>query len=280
MQRSIWQYWETKGEKPAFIDGLHELARRNSGCDVVLVTPDNLGEYLPTVPNDVFRIKVLAHKADMIRAMLLARHGGMWLDSDALVLRDLTHLFDLLDDHDFVAFNNSGLLQKQRPWVRVNCILSRPQGRIAQQWVLQQHAKFPKVVYSWEEIGTELLHPICLENRSHVKILPFERICPIPWNRVNEFVGAGDEKRVLDDCYIVMLSNASIAKRVPGLRQLSCQDIAEGDYLLSAIMRAALSGRPVDCRTESSIVAPRVKSLETGQGTLHKLASRIVRSIK
>jgi hypothetical protein len=283
MQRIIWQYWETKDEKPAFIDGLHELTRRNSGCEVVLVTPQTLGKFLPSVPDDLFRIEVLAHKADMIRAMLLARYGGMWLDSDAIVLHDIDNLFDLLDDYDFVGFNDNGLLQKQRPWVRVNCLLSRPQGRVAREWVRQQHAKFPKAAYGWEEIGTELLHPICLANRASVKVLPFDKICPIPWDRVDEFVANGDEKSLLEACYVVMLSNSVIAGRVPGLGRLSCQDIAEGDYLLSAIMRAALSGRPVDSRKENSTAAPQVVPSvvmpENHPRFLRRLANGVVRSL-
>ena len=275
MHRTIWQYWETRGEKPAFVGGLHELARRNSGCEVVLVTPQNLGEYLPVIPKDFFRIEPVAHKADMIRAMLLARYGGMWLDSDAIVLQDLSHLFGLLEDYDFVAFNNQGLLENNRPWVRVNCLISRPQGRIAQEWVRQQHAKFPKVAYNWEEIGTELLHPICLKNRSRVKILPFEKICPIPFNKVEDFVSGSDERILADDCYMVMLSNAVLRERIPALQRLSCQDIAEGNYPLSTIMRASIRGAPVDSRTENFIA--QVKAAEVKHGISRKLAGRFMR---
>jgi hypothetical protein len=247
MEHVIWQYWETRGEKPAFIDGLHRLARRNSGCEVVLVTPETLRRYLPELPREVFRIKQIAHKADMIRSMLVVRHGGMWLDSDAIVLQDLNWLFELLQTDEFICFNNQGKLEETRPWVRVNCFLSRPGGQVAREWVRRQHAKFPRTKYGWEEIGTELLHPICLAERKRVKVLPFEMICPVPWDRVAEFEQRViDPERIIEKCFIVMLSNASLATRAPGLRRLTCQQIAEEDHLLAAIMRAALGGVPVD----------------------------------
>jgi hypothetical protein len=251
MDRVIWQYWETRGKKPAFVDGLHRLARQNSGCEVVLVTPQNLSQYLPDLPREISKIKTLAHKADMIRAMLIARHGGMWLDSDAVVLRDLSWLFDFLEEYDFVGFNNLGLLQEVRPWVRVNCFLSRAGGCVATEWVRQQHAKFPRTRYNWEEIGTEILHPICLSNKDRVKFLPFEEICPIPWDRVDELMAHDSKERIAEKCYIVMLSNASLAKRAPHLRNLSCQDMAEGDYLISTIVRDALRGNRVDDPTSA-----------------------------
>jgi hypothetical protein len=50
----------------------------------------------------------------MIRSMLIARHGGMWLDSDAIVLHDLNWMFELLQTYEFVCFNNRGLLEEAR----------------------------------------------------------------------------------------------------------------------------------------------------------------------
>lgn len=247
MQRVIWQYWETRGKKPAFVDGLRELARRNSGCELVCVTPQTLRDYLPEVPKDVMRIKEIAHKADMIRSMLVARYGGMWLDSDAIVLRDLNWLFDLLETHEFVCFSKHARLEETRPWVRVNCFLSQPNGQIVREWVSRQHGKFPRVKYGWEEIGTELLHPICLARQELVKVVPFELICPVPWDRVREFEGnAADQEKVFDGCSVVMLSNSSLKTRAPALRRLTCQQIAEKDSLLGAIMRAGLRGGLVD----------------------------------
>ena len=96
-ERVIWQYWETVNEKPAFIDGLHEIAKRNSGLEVILVTPETLRDYLPNIPPEILRITEIAHKADMIRTMLVMQYGGMWLDSDAIVLQKLDWILDLLD---------------------------------------------------------------------------------------------------------------------------------------------------------------------------------------
>lgn len=245
MSRTIWQYWETRGIKPGFVDGLLDIARRNSGCEVIQVTPGTLSSYLPDLPADVLRIEEMAHKADMIRALLVARHGGMWLDSDAIVLRDLNWLFDLLDEHEFIGFNDGGLLAEPRPWVRINCFLSRPGGTVIGEWTRRQHAKFPRVVYEWQEIGTEILHPLCLDHRDRVRILPFELISPVPWDQVQALGQKRPEAgAILAQCSVMMLSNESLKTRAPDLRRHSCAELAAQDTLLGGVLRGALSLNP------------------------------------
>lgn len=177
----------------------------------------------------------------MIRTMLVMRHGGMWLDSDAIVLRRLDWIFDLLDTYDFVGFNDGALLEQGRPWMRVNCFASRVGGRVVSEWVRRQHEKFPRTQYSWEEVGTDLLHPICLDNKERVKTLPFEAIAPVRYDQTSKFMRRDtDVSTILHDCYIVMLSNQSLKERTAVLRTLTIEQIAAGDYLLSAIMRHAM----------------------------------------
>jgi len=243
----IWQYWETRGEKPRFVDGLREIAKKNSGVKTILVTPETLREYLPDIEDDIFAIEDLAHKADMIRTRLVMRYGGMWLDSDAVVLRDLNFLFDHLKEHEFVGFNNGGRLQAERPWVRVCCFLSRPNGTIISQWVNAQREKLPRTRFAWPEIGAHMLNGVCMQNSSQAKILPFEKICPVPGKKVALFVERDDAlaTRIIEDCFIVMMTNRALHERKIPVTQLSVEEIAIGDHLLAKIMQRAL-GRAED----------------------------------
>jgi SAM-dependent methyltransferase len=242
MDRVIWQYWETVDEKPAFVDGLLDLARRNAGVPIIQITPETLADFLGDVPDELYRIKEVAHKADMIRAMLIQKYGGMWLDSDAIVLKDLNWLFDLLEDAEFVGFNDGGLLTPQRPWIRVNCFLSRPGGKVVSEWVAAQHKKFPKVEYEWQEIGTNILHPICLKYSDRVKILPFERICPIRWNEVARFSSRWRSvSSIIDDVFVVMLSNKTLEARNAKIRSLSVEQMRQENSLLSQFVKRAFN---------------------------------------
>ena len=237
---TIYQYWETRGTKPAYIDGLREIAAKNAHVPLTLVTPENLDAYLPDMPVAIRSIAELAHKADMIRAMLIHRHGGMWLDSDAVVLKPLDHLFGYLEDYDFVAFRSSERWRWWRARVRVNCFLSRPGGRVVGEWVRRQHAKLPRTRFEWNEIGTDILHAVCMENRDIVKFLPFEEICPVSWERVDAFSRAGDAAKIIRDCLMVMMSNKALNDDGSVLVRMTAEEIARQDWLISAVLRHAL----------------------------------------
>lgn len=242
MKRIIWQYWETKEFKPLFVDELHEIAKKNSNIKVILVTPETLDQYIPSFPKEILGIEEMAHKADMIRALLIYHHGGMWLDSDAIVLSDLNWLFDFLSEYEFVAFNNRGDFSDSPLNVRVNCFLSRPKSAIMKFWIESQHRKFPKTKYAWTEVGTDLLDPLVLNNKNRVKLLPFDMVCPIKWNEVERFSSIWeDSKKILRNTHIVMLSNKSLQKRNPKLAQMELSKLSEGDTLIGNIMKKAIN---------------------------------------
>jgi Capsular polysaccharide synthesis protein len=238
---AIYQYWETRGTKPGYIDGLRAIAAKNARVPLVLVTPENLSEHLPDVPREILAIPELAHKADMLRAMLVARHGGMWLDSDALVLKPLDHLFRWLDDYDFVAFRSSERWRWWRAKVRVNCFLSRPGGVVVSEWVRRQHEKLPRTRFDWNEIGADMLDRICREHGKIVKVLPFETICPVSWDRVDAFSHAGDPAPILRDCLMVMMSNKALNDKGSALLPMRVEEIAAKDWLISDLLRHALA---------------------------------------
>lgn len=199
-----------------------------------------MNEYLPDLPDAIHGIGELAHKADMIRTRLIARYGGMWLDSDALVMRDLNWLFDFLSEYDFVGFNTRGEITEERQGLSVNCFVARPRGEVVSRWVEAQNAKLEKREFRWGEIGTELLDPICLEHRTKVKMLRFQLICPVPWKEVRLFGSRWrTPRKTLNQAHVVMLSNYSLGKRYPQLRDMTINDFLNEDFYLSHFVKRA-----------------------------------------
>lgn len=241
MNRTIWQYWETGSFKPLFVEELLDLAIKNSGVEVIQVTPENLQEYLPEIPKEILRLKELAHKADMIRVMLLNKYGGMWLDSDAIVLKDLNWLFDLLKDNDFVGFNDSGDVSERPLNVRINCFLSKPNNPILIDWTEAQHAKLDKTQFEWTEVGTDLLNPIVIQHSAIVKLLPFSMISPVSWRRVKKFSSTWQNSRnLISNSHIVMLSNKALEAKNPELRKKSIYELSQTDTLIGDIINSAI----------------------------------------
>lgn len=238
----VWQYWETRGKKPAYIDGLHKITRENAGVDVTLVTPSTLRHYLPDIDSRILNVQELAHKADLIRARLVARYGGIWLDSDVVVLRDLSWAIEALGSYEFLGFTDKGQLQPPDPKVRINCFAAPPNSQVMNAWVAAQSAKLEegRTKFAWTEIGTDLLDPICLARRSLVNIQPFELISPVSSRHVRRFGSRWRSPgKLIDQVHLVMLSNQALQKKYPDLIKMDVEAIIdEGIYLSHFLKRA------------------------------------------
>ena len=87
--RTIWVFWwQGKEAMPPLVRACYrQLTEYNDG--VVLITRDNIGEYLevPDVIFDRLSSGTLSptHFSDIVRNMLLAKYGGLWVDATVWV---------------------------------------------------------------------------------------------------------------------------------------------------------------------------------------------------
>ena len=101
--RKIYVYgWSSSEKEPPFIRACLTSMERHSGCELVVVTPATIFSHLPKLPAEFHYLKP-AHQSDVFRLHILFHHGGMYLDADTVVLRDLTPLFDLLREYELVG---------------------------------------------------------------------------------------------------------------------------------------------------------------------------------
>ena len=92
----IWVCWlQGEANMPEVVSICYKsLLKHSSGKTVNLITSENLSEYIK-VPDfikeylDKGKIS-RTHFADYIRIMLLAKHGGLWIDASVLVTDDIT----------------------------------------------------------------------------------------------------------------------------------------------------------------------------------------------
>lgn len=94
-EKNLFVYWI--GPKPSLIHVLDDLMRLHSNNGKhyrlhVLGRDDFLNNY-PDAPKCFDRLKP-AHQADVVRVWALLKHGGIWLDSDTLVMSSLASVFD------------------------------------------------------------------------------------------------------------------------------------------------------------------------------------------
>ena len=110
--RNVFIYWVGKEYK--LISMLRDLIYLHStngkGYKVNLITDKNINEYIKDIPKYFYKM-CPAHQSDFVRVNVICEYGGIYLDSDTLVLDKLDTLFDLIETKDgfFIKQNNKNL---------------------------------------------------------------------------------------------------------------------------------------------------------------------------
>jgi SAM-dependent methyltransferase len=189
-ERNVYIYWV--GKEYTLISILRNLIYLHStsgkGYKVHLITDKNINEYIGDVPS-YFNKLLPAHQADFVRVNVICDFGGIWLDSDTLVLHTLDSLFDLIE-------NNDGFFIKQNNDILFNGIFgSKKQTPLMLQWKtnLLKVLNDKKENILWAEIGNLMLKNIYDTNSllyNNYKIFNgLDNLYPVNWDScVNEFI--------------------------------------------------------------------------------------------
>lgn len=84
----VFTFWEPKDRIPGYIRACMRTWERNlPNAEVILLDSETIRHWLP---DDVYAAcccpkASLPKQADVLRAQLLARHGGLWLDADTII---------------------------------------------------------------------------------------------------------------------------------------------------------------------------------------------------
>lgn len=110
----MWLYWDNINNKnnPAIIDLCYDTVVKHcsKSFEIVRLNKDNIESYIPELVHykKYMNNLIIAHKVDIYRIMLLYKYGGIYLDSDIIVLRNPVEIMDKLKKYDFVGFGCTG----------------------------------------------------------------------------------------------------------------------------------------------------------------------------
>jgi hypothetical protein len=157
---NIFIYWT--GKEYSLIKLLRKLIYLHSINEtkykVHFITISNLLEYIENIPLCFYSLHP-AHQADFIRVNVIYNYGGIWLDSDTLVMDDLSSLFDTLKE-------NKGFFIKQNNETLCNGIF----GSIANTDLMKDWKDYINEVLknnnkiNWEDIGNKYLNDKYINN--------------------------------------------------------------------------------------------------------------------
>jgi FkbM family methyltransferase len=202
MNIPIWLYWE--GEKPEWIKACHRTIS-DHGEDVRLVTPAGFDEMRDRDRDIDLSHLCTAHRADFIRAFLLASFGGVWIDSDCVVMKPLQPLMDRLDGHDFFAY-------RERAGNIANNFIGAPPGsRIAGLYydIVCEILRSGRPI-EWLTIGSEALGTAIQRAGERWYEIDVSLIQPVCWSKPEAFFmirDTGGHMQVFNEgSYCYMLS--------------------------------------------------------------------------
>ena len=204
----VWVYWE--GPCPDWIAACRRTIAAHAP-DLQALTPESFASLWDRDRDiDITRLQV-AHRADFIRAFLLARYGGLWIDSDCVVMQALRPVLDRVAASDFVGH------RERSGYVSNGFIGARRHSRIADAF----YRRICGILRSgkplgWISLGGEPLTGIINASGTRWHEYAVEHIQPVCWSQPEAFFARGDSAvhdRTFDQqaiCY--MLSNTTVSR--------------------------------------------------------------------
>ena len=126
--KNVFLYWIGKEYK--LISILRNLVYLHStngtGYNTILITHENIKNYIHNIPEYFYNL-CPTHQANYVKVNVICDYGGIWLDSDTLVLDSLDSLFDIID-------NNEGFLIKENNILSNSIFGSKKETLFMNEW--------------------------------------------------------------------------------------------------------------------------------------------------
>jgi hypothetical protein len=175
----------------------------------------------------------VAHRADFVRAFVLMRFGGLWIDADCIVMRELSPLLRRLDEFEVIAFRlRQGVFSN-------NFLAARPGSSLAARFYQAVVARLrsgpPR---HWTALGGEPLTEVLHAAPGRFLELSTQQVEPVCWSQPEVFLRQADDaehERALERtawCY--MLSQQMVNGKSPNGGDL----IAQRSFFSFLIRRA------------------------------------------
>lgn len=162
---TIWLYWENTdtGKRPVYLDMCLETVKKHCEKDFeIRVVSRKEARQLLNPPEIWDKFIHPAHRSDFVRAGLLSKFGGMWLDSDLIIIQNLRAIERLVKRSGFVGYSP---YSARRP--EIGFLASTAQHPIITGWydeMTEYIIEKNKVDFHWLEIGQTMLNKYTLND--------------------------------------------------------------------------------------------------------------------
>lgn len=247
----LFTYWETpKGSsKPGYIDVCEETITKHCSKHfrVRHLDPIKLKKWLPNIHKNIEEIRYnknpehnITAKSNYIRVALLKAYGGVWLDSDTLVLRDFEPVYNALHNlkSDFVY--SPQWISSQYHTVGACFMGSQKNGKVISDYQkILDRLIHRKINFRWGDLGHKILTPLVSHHALDCYKVKERHIYPIRIGHAG--ILFKEEKRLMDyisdDTLCLTLYNSIFPKKFKTLRR---SQLLTGRTMISKAFRHSL----------------------------------------
>lgn len=234
----VWVFWE--GPRPLYIDlclrTIRLCCNRNPELELHVLDSRMFEKTIGDrcVNSNWKGIQELGVTSDVVRAALLARFGGIYLDADTVCLGNPA---DMYDAERFCY--STWTTPPDR--VIAGYVASPPDSAIAQGWlervneVLSRGAKHA----TWLALGECCLTPVVRQHEETSKKLPLDMFLPIEIDKdVNQFFCPGDFRRfITENTRMFGLNHSWFMSRKP--HEMTQERWRDGQLVIHSLLRYA-----------------------------------------
>lgn len=242
---TVWQYWENpiSSNTPEYIKFCMDSVKRRctiDGINYVCLNPSNIYDYVnkEDIPKNWHLLEKIAHKTDYIRALLLYKHGGLWLDADCLCLKSLIQMLDFKNT-DIIIFDF-------KDGASISSIASRKESLFIKEWISLAKQLLEKTKdFMWEDIGGNIITQLLKKWNKKIwrkKIYNGLDTCyPLTWDQWEIFFKKGNSDFLMREFQpFIMLYNQMFPNYFKKMTKEQFQEFLKSNIVLADLFRKSL----------------------------------------
>jgi hypothetical protein len=175
----IFVYWQNKkkSKMPELIEKTYSIMK-NKLKNIIFVTPENIKTYVKNKLVKCNHIQHIAQIVDYYRAEILYENGGVWIDSDTIIINNFD---DIIKEFLNSKYEIGGSTKELKNGIlNISYLFAKKKSKTIEKWKNICRKKIlSKKKISWSEIGAPLLGKIIINNKIDI----------YPINDFSHFIG-------------------------------------------------------------------------------------------
>jgi hypothetical protein len=236
----LFYYWDEIDFTPEYIKLCHETIHKNAkSFNIIRLNEYNIYEYLPELKKINMNNLMIAQKVDIYRIAILKKYGGIYFDSDIILLKDPIDIYNKLYDYDFIAFKSGmkGLNIPISNWA----LASRPNSPVMHN-ILKNQLELVKYgnKIKYHDLGKIIIYKTLMDGNYHYYFMEnyYSGNQDINGRFISSYKQFSENNIKLDDRTIFfVMYNSELGDKI---KKMSKNDLLKSKLYISKIFRKGL----------------------------------------